>query len=213
MQEVPVNERIQKEQSMAREPDELTLCLNRWMGRREAFGLVAGRCAAADIETLRQIRERKLYKPKRNSWAECCTLDLHVARRSVDREIGYLQEFGPEFFHIRQMAQISAREYRGIAHHISPEGVRLNGTTVPLLPENSQQITAALTELLKQIEATELKQGPVSFDAALKRCQSVKGMLEALPQPLDADQQMDLAEALAGLRAAAEALGVNCANR
>jgi hypothetical protein len=24
-----------------------------------------------------------------------------VARRSVDREIGYPEEFGPEFFHIR----------------------------------------------------------------------------------------------------------------
>jgi hypothetical protein len=57
------------------------------MGRqREAFGLVAGRCAAADIETLRQIREQK--QAEAPLWAECCTLDLHVARRSVDRKRG-----------------------------------------------------------------------------------------------------------------------------
>jgi len=203
-----MKELIKKEEPVASEPDALTLCLGRWMGRREAFGLVAGRCAAADIETLRQIREQKLYKPKRHSWAECCLLDLHVARRSADREIGYLEEFGPEFFHVRQMAHITAKEYRSIASHITPEGVCLNGTTVPLLPENSEQVTAAVTELLKQIEAKEPKRAQVSFDAALKRCQTVTGMLEALPEPLDVQQRMDLAKAIAELRTAAAGLGV-----
>ena len=203
-----MKELIKKEKPAASEPDELSLCLDRWMGRREAFGLVAGRCAAADIETLRQIREQKLYKPKRHSWAECCLLDLHVARRSADREIGYLEEFGPEFFHVRQMAHITAKEYRSIASHITPEGVRLNGTTVPLLPENSQQVTAAVTELLKQIEAKAPKRAPVSFDAALKRCQAVTEMLSAIPEPLDVHQRMDLANAIAELRTAAAGLGV-----
>jgi hypothetical protein len=199
---------IKSEEPANGEADDLSLCLGRWMGRREAFGLVAGRCAAADIETLRQIREQKLYKQKRHSWAECCTLDLHVARRSVDREIGYLEEFGPEFFHIRQMAHIAAKEYRSIASHITPEGVHLNGTTVSLLPENSQQVAAAVTELLKQIEPKEPKRAPVSFDAALKRCQTVIGMLEALPGPLDVNQRMDLGSAIAELRTAAAGLGV-----
>src|SRR6266705_108061 len=108
--EVFMKELVKNDEPAPSEPDLLSLCLNRWMGRREAFGLVAGRCAAADIETLRQIREQKLYKQKRSTWAECCALDLHVARRSVDREIGYLEEFGPEFFHVRQMAHITARE-------------------------------------------------------------------------------------------------------
>ncbi|HXB73335.1 MAG TPA: hypothetical protein VNY05_34170 [Candidatus Acidoferrales bacterium] len=199
---------IKSEEPANGEADDLSLCLGRWMGRREAFGLVAGRCAAADIETLRQIREQKLYKQKRPSWAACCTLDLHVARRSVDREIGYLEEFGPEFFHIRQMAHIAAKEYRSIASHITPEGVHLNGTTVPLLPENSQSVTAAVTELLKQIEPKEPKHAPVSFDAALKRCQTVTGMLEALLEPLDVNQRMDLGSAVADLRTAAAGLGV-----
>src|SRR5260370_12808508 len=110
------------------------------MGRREAFGLVAGRCAAADIETLRQIREQKLYKQKHPTWAECCALDLHVSRRTVDREIGYLEEFGPEFFHVRQMAHITVREYRSIPSHIAPDGVHMNLTTPPLLPQTTQPL-------------------------------------------------------------------------
>jgi hypothetical protein len=126
----------------------------------------------------------------------------------VDREIGYLEEFGPEFFHVRQMAHIAAKEYRGIASHITPEGIHLNGTTVPLLPENSQQVMAAVVELLRQIEPKEPKRAPVSFDAALQRCHTVIGMLEALPEPLDVHRRMDLGNAIAELRSAAAGLGV-----
>lgn len=203
-----MDELIKSEEGAAGEQDDLSQCLGRWMGRREAFGLVAGRCAAADIETLRQIREQKLYKKKHASWAECCTLDLHVARRTVDREIGYLEEFGPEFFHLRQMTHISPKEYRSIASHITPAGVHLNGSTVPLLPEHSQEVTAAVAGLLKQIELKDPKPAAVSFAAALKRCHTATAMLQALPERLDVNQRMDLANAIAELRTAASGLGV-----
>jgi hypothetical protein len=201
---------IQSEEPAPSGPDALNLILGRCMGRREAFGLVAGRCSAADIETLRQIREQKLYKQLGHSWAECCTLDLHVARRSVDREIGYLEEFGPEFFHVRQMTHISPKDYRAIASYITKEGVHLNGTAVALLPENSPQVSAAVAELLKRIEPKERRPAavPVSFDAALKRCHTVTEMLGVMPEPLDVNQKLDLGAAIAELRSAAAGLGV-----
>jgi len=182
--------------------------LHEWIGRREAFALLAGRCAAADIESLRRIREQKLYKQYREKWADFCTLDLHVARRSVDREIAYLQEFGPEFFHVRQMAHITPLQYRAIAAHVNVEGVHLNGTTVPLLPENSRQVAEAVGQLLNQIESKEPKRSPAKFDSALKRCQTVTEMLEDLEEPLDPSQRMELAHAIAHLRTAAAVLGV-----
>jgi len=203
-----MNELIESEGPEPSGPDLLSLSLGWWIGRREAFALVAGRCAAADVETLRQIREQKLYKQCNKTWAGYCTEDLHVARRSVDREIGYLEEFGPEFFHVRQMTHITSKEYRSIASHITQEGVRLNGTAVALLPENSQQVSAAVAELLKRSQPKESKPAPVSFDAALKRCHTVTEMLEALPEPLDVQQRMDLGDAVAGLRKAAAGLGV-----
>jgi len=203
-----MNEVIENQKPEPNESNPHSLDLGRWMGRREAFGLMAGRCAAADIETLRRIREQKLYKELRPSWVEFCTLDLHVVRRSVDREIGYLDEFGPDFFHVRQMTHIGPKDYRSIASHITPEGVRLNGTAVALLPENSQAVTAAVAELLKRIEPMESKPAPVSFDAALKRCHTVTGMLDAMPESLDVNQRMDLGAAVAELRRAAARLGV-----
>jgi len=199
---------IMKSEPAGVETGDISRDLHQWVGRREAFALVAGRCAAADIESLRRIREQKLYKQYREKWVDFCTLDLHVARRSVDREIGYLNEFGPEFFHVRQMAHLTPQQYRSIAAHVSPEGVRLNGTTVPLLPENSQDVAEAVGELLKQIEPKEPQRPPTKFDSAVKRCQSVTEMLENLEEPPDPRQRMELAEAIAHLRTAAAVLGV-----
>ena len=203
-----MNEVIENQKPEPNESNPLSLDLGRWMGLREAFGLIAGRCAAADIETLRRIREQKLFKQLRPSWVEFCTLELHVVRRSVDREIGYLEEFGPEFFHVRQMTHISPKEYRSIASQITREGVHLDGTAVALLPENSQAVTAAVAELLKRIEPKEPKAASVSFDAALKRCHTVIEMLDAMAASLDVNQRMDLGAAVAGIRTAAVRLGV-----
>ncbi len=38
--------------------------LGQWMGRKQAFSLSCGKTAAADVECLRNIRERKLYSAK-----------------------------------------------------------------------------------------------------------------------------------------------------
>jgi len=65
-----------------------------------------------------------------------------------------------------------------------------------------------IAELLKRSQPKESKPAPVSFDAALKRCHTVTEMLEALPEPLDVQQRMDLGDAVAGLRKAAAGLGV-----
>jgi hypothetical protein len=111
------------------------------------------------------------------------------------------------------LAHITAQEYRSIAAHITREGVHLNGTCVALLPENSLEITAAVAELLQRIQPKEPKPASVSFDAALKRCQTVTEMLESLPEPLDVCQRMDLGNALTQLRTAAAGLGVVVLNR
>ena len=111
------------------------------------------------------------------------------------------------------MTHISPKEYRAIASDISPEGVRLKGTAVALFPENSQEVTAAIAELLQQIELKQPKRAPGSFEAALKRCHTVTEMLEALPESLDVRQRMGLGHAIAALRTAAAGLGVAIFNR
>src|SRR4051812_32102566 len=55
--------------------------LERWLGRREAFGIIAGRCSAADIECLREIRNQKLYLESAKNWGEFCQTQLRTSRR------------------------------------------------------------------------------------------------------------------------------------
>jgi hypothetical protein len=46
--------------------------LGQWLGRRQAFGLIAGKTAAADVECLRHIRNGNLFRAKSGDWAGFC---------------------------------------------------------------------------------------------------------------------------------------------
>ncbi len=182
--------------------------LARWMGRREAFNLVAGACTAADIDILRAIRDDKSYRSLGVNWADFCIHHVRVNRRTVDRSIANLNEFGPSFFLVTQMAYISAADYRRIARHVSSDAISVDGTMVALLPENRDAVSQAVTELLRRLEAEQPKPIPAAFDSLLKRCRNVADALGAVESDLDLDQRAALAEALSAIHSAAAALGV-----
>ena len=183
--------------------------LGQWMGRREAFGLIAGRCSAADVEIIRRIRDEKLYESLDCNWDEFCTRHLHSARRSVDREVGYLRKYGPGFFTVRQLTRISVKDYQSIAGHITQQGVNLDGAVIALHSENTGQVAAAVEELLARSGPRESKPAPepAPFDALLKRCRNVADQLQSFDGGVDADRRLALGEVVAEIRAAAAGLG------
>jgi hypothetical protein len=122
--------------------------LNRWLGRREAFGLMAGRCSAADVECMRRMREDRLYLGRSATWAEFCNKYLHMGKSNANRLIGMLEKFGPEYFHIVQITRISPADYRVIAPAVSGKGIKSKGEMIPLTPENSERIGVAVQSLL-----------------------------------------------------------------
>ena len=151
------------------------VALGRWLGRREAFGLIAGRCSAAEAESLRHIRDEKLYLRVARNWDEFCSVYVGASRRNVERSIHYLDEFGPVFFEIRQIAHIGPEEYRAIAGHVYAEGIQLDGSMVALAPENSLEVAAAVAELLRRAQSESQPSRPPEppgFVEVLKRCGS-----------------------------------------
>ena len=182
--------------------------LGRWLGRREAFGLIAGRCSAAAAESLRHIRDEKLYRGVSRNWDEFCSAYVGVSRRNVERNIRLLEEFGPAFFHVSQIAHIGPEEYRAIAEHMSNEGIRLDGAVVPLLPENSVDVAAAVSQLLRRAQLEPAETEDPSFEPVLRRCQAAARMLAASTADLNPLDKMELAEALVSLRQSAAARGV-----
>jgi hypothetical protein len=187
--------------------------LGQWMGRREAFGLIAGRCSAAEIEIVKKIRDEKLYQSYSRDWEEFCPRHLHAVRRSVDREISYLQRFGPAFFTVRQLTHVSVREYEAIAGHITEQGVHVDGAVIPLHSDATDQLSTALEELLKRVGARDRQAEPVAFEALLKRCRTTASQLQSLDCDLDAAQRLELGDAVAQIRAAAAGLGITVWDR
>ena len=64
------------------------------LGQTHAFGLIAGRCPAAQAEGLRRLRENKLYKRLSETWDDFCRDYLQISKREADRTIHLLEEFG-----------------------------------------------------------------------------------------------------------------------
>jgi hypothetical protein len=134
-------------------PAEGSFDLGQWLGRRQAFGLVAGRCSAADAECIRRIREDKLYRSSASDWTEFCEKELHMSRSNADRLIRLLEKFGPEYFHISQITRIPPEQYRAIAPAVANGCVTVNGDAIPLTIENSERIAAAVSTLRQAARA------------------------------------------------------------
>jgi hypothetical protein len=181
--------------------------LGRWMGRRDAFGAIAGRCSAADAECLRQIRDKKAYVDVASSWDEFCRLHLHVCRKTIDKQIRLLNEFGPAYFQLAQLTRITPNDYRAIAPHLTPEGLQVDGAVIALLPENSQQVSEAVAKLKRNgPPADEVEAG--DFAGVLRRCKLLVASMKTTSAVLGNKEKDELGEQLLRIETAAKALGV-----
>ena len=121
--------------------------LGTWLGRRQAFGLIANRCSAADAECLKAMRESGDYKKLGLTWDQFCKQHAGVGRAYAGPLIKHMEEFGVTYFRLAELVQISGETYRLIAGAISEEGVQLDGEKIPLTPENRERVSAAVQTL------------------------------------------------------------------
>ena len=172
--------------------------LGEWIGRKQAFGLLAARTTAADIECLRHIREKRLFRAKGIDWAEFCQEYVGVTRSYADRLIRQLEEFGPNYFHLSQIVRISVADYRKISPAVSDEGVERGDEKIAISPENSQKLVEAVNELRAAIPAKEVETG---IGPARKRLQAgIAALNQAVKSSLSDDERQELAETIsAGL--------------
>ena len=55
------------------------------LGQSHTFGLLAGRCSAAQAQGIRRLREEKLYKLCCEKWEDFCPRYLKMSRAEADR--------------------------------------------------------------------------------------------------------------------------------
>ena len=133
--------------------DEALIHLGTWLGRHQAFGMIANRCSAADAECLRNLRESGQYKRLGLTWEQFCSQRAGISRAHADRLIRRLEEFGANYFRLSELMEISPETYRLIAGSVSDAGIQVNGETIPIAPDNRDKLAAAVESARKQAKS------------------------------------------------------------
>ncbi len=124
--------------------------LGGWLGRKQAFSGIAGRCTAADANCLRVIRDQKKYKATGLNWDDFCKRKMGISRGYADRLIQMLNEFGESYFYLSGLIPIAAEDYRLISCHVTGEEVMVDGAAVKIAPQNIADLTTAVESLKQQ---------------------------------------------------------------
>ena len=123
------------------------LRLGEWLGRRQAYSLVAGNCSAADAKCLAEMRQEKLYKRLQMTWEDFCKQRLGMHRTKADEIIRQWKEFGATYFTLHQITGVSPDEYRAIRGAIEDGSLRYSGGAIPIQAEQAPLLLEAVREL------------------------------------------------------------------
>ena len=123
------------------------------LGQRRAFGMIAGRCSAAQADCLSRIKEEKVYLKFAPSWAEYCERHLQINVRTADRVIGLLKKHGTLYFETAALTGISPAEYARIEPNVQDDGIHVGAEVVALIPENASRAIDAIAQLQAEANA------------------------------------------------------------
>ena len=121
--------------------------LGMWLGRRQAFALMAGRCSTADAECIHELRRNKRYRALKMTWEQFCVERLGISRVTADKIVRQLEEFGPEFFTLAQLTRVTPEEYRRLKVAVRGHKLLHAGEEIPIEAENGPRLAAAIDEL------------------------------------------------------------------
>jgi len=118
----------------------VSVAIGTWIGREQAFNALAHHCSDARVACLKQIRDTEAYKTLNLTWEEFCPRQAGISRAQADRLISQLSEFGVPYFQLTDIVPVSPAAYR---------------EQIPITPENTAKIKAAVSALRKDIERAE----------------------------------------------------------
>jgi hypothetical protein len=145
------------------EADAELLELGAVLGQNHAFGLVAGRCSAAQAQALRQLREEKKYKRCLDDWRRFCSEYLNISGAQADKIIALVEKYGPGYFELAQLTRISPQTYEVVAPAVQDGALHFNGEAIQLDPENARRVAKAVAQLRRQAnQETPARSNPVA---------------------------------------------------
>lgn len=137
---------------MAEETIEEQFETGQWLGRWQAFALIANGCSAAEAQCLKAIKDDARYKSLGLTWEGFCDRHAGMSRSTADRIIDRLEEFGEAYFQLSQVMRISPERYRMVEGAVADRSIEFQGEKIPITRENSARIAAAVDALLRANE-------------------------------------------------------------
>ena len=172
--------------------------LGTWLGRNQAFGVVAGRCSAAFAECLIEIKEHKHYLAMEDTWEGFCDKHLGMSRATADRIVRQYKQLGSGYSKLNSYVKIKPTEFRLIAAAVSEDGLSYNGETIPLEPGNTPQLARAVEALRNELapEAPPVDLAEQAFAKAGKAVETALAEFSRL-QAMNLDEESRLRLVLA----------------
>ncbi len=161
--------------------------LGTWLGRNQAFTLVAGRCSAALAECLIEIKETKRYRALEDTWEDFCSQRLGVSRATADRVVRQYRRLGSTFSKLSSFVRIKPSEYQIIADAVTEDGLSYGGEIIPLDAEHAPKLAEALEALQRQYAPQ-----PSAAQSAGDTLAKAERLLEAALATFDQLQATDL---------------------
>jgi len=177
--------------------------LGAWLGRKQAFTLIAGRCSAATVVCLRKIREGKRYRALNLTWDEFCRERAGVSRAWADKVIQQLEQLGPLYFELSSVTRITPAQFRQIADAVTEDGLSYAGEPIEIIPENAPMLAQAIEILTSTPDSDEFapETPEQTFARAERSLRSALAGLERLAaMPLDIAGQEKLSLTLLAAR-------------
>jgi hypothetical protein len=157
-----------------------------WIGRGQAFGIMAGKCAAAQAECLRTMKRDRMHERLGITWEQFCEKHIGVSRSYVHRLIQRLEEFGPDYFRIDEVVPLSPESYRLIAGSVREGAIEIEGEAVPITQDNAVRIHRAVEARRAEQDRKKGRQASPSIDDVRQRLDTCIRDLAAIakgPEP------------------------------
>jgi len=118
-----------------------------WIGRQQAFAIIANKCSAAQAECLKQAKQSRVYEKFGLNWNDFCPKHVGISRATADRIIEQYDEFGAAYFKLSSLARISSEAYRQIAPAVTENAIQIDGEAVAISEANAAKIRAHIRSL------------------------------------------------------------------
>jgi hypothetical protein len=177
--------------------------MGNWIGKAQAFSMVAEGCSAAGAACLKRLRESHAYESVGLTWEKFCAELLGMNRSTADRHIQHLEEFGEPFFQLARITPVSPESYRQIAPAVTEQGLEFGDEVIPITAENAARIRRAVDILRRDLQ----RAGARSTDP------SITQLMVRLDACFDQMSQMAVQELAVGDRPALIGLVHYCMNK